>query len=202
MKKILMLSIVSLSLTACINRDNQYDYLETPMPNQVADLQDNDRDGVINARDMCTETPKDAEINNDGCGFIITSTDKLGLYVLFANDSSEIQPLFDGQIRQMAEFLKLYPEASIEIQGYASKVGSEEHNLVLSKRRADTVEKRIEYFGIEPNRVTIIGYGESHLESFGDDEISHARNRKVIANVVGYKGDIKKQWTIFTRLPK
>ncbi|EGU39541.1 putative outer membrane protein [Vibrio ichthyoenteri ATCC 700023] len=202
MKNILTFSLISLSLTACVNRDNQYDYIETPRASQVADLQDDDRDGVINARDLCTETPIETQIDNDGCGLIITSSEELGLHILFENDSSEISPLFEGQIRQMADFLKQYPETSIEIQGYASKVGNADYNLALSKQRAIAVDKKIESLGISADRVTIVGYGETHLEDLGDDEISHARNRKVVANVVGYKGDILKEWTIFTRLPK
>ncbi|EGU31433.1 putative outer membrane protein [Vibrio sp. N418] len=202
MKNILTLSIISLSLTACVNRDSQYDYIATPVPTQVADLQDDDNDGVINARDLCTETPLSSKIDNDGCGLVVTSSEQFGLHILFANDSSYIQPLFNNQIRQMSEFLKQYPETSIEIQGYASKVGNAEYNLALSKQRAIAVDERIESYGIPADRVTIVGYGETHLEDFGDDEISHARNRKVIANVIGYKGDVVKEWTIFTRLPK
>lgn len=202
MKNILTLSLVTLSLTACVNRDNQYDYIETPQPNQVADLQDDDTDGVINARDLCTATPDESEINNEGCGIIITSSNERHLHILFSNDSADIQPIFSSQIRQMVEFLELYPETSIEIQGYASKVGNEEYNLALSKRRAEAVDRRIESMGIAADRVTVVGYGETHLEYDGDDEMSHARNRKVTASVVGYQGDIKKEWTIFSRLPK
>lgn len=31
---------------------DEYDYRPTPLANQIADLQDDDRDGVINARDL------------------------------------------------------------------------------------------------------------------------------------------------------
>lgn len=37
--------------------NDEYDYIETPVPNQTFDLLDDDRDGVINARDMCPGTP-------------------------------------------------------------------------------------------------------------------------------------------------
>ncbi|WP_246335910.1 OmpA family protein [Vibrio marinisediminis] len=186
----------------CVSGDAEYDYIATPVPQQVADLTDDDSDGVINARDLCTSTPRESEINNDGCGKIAKSSETLGMHILFDNDSSEILPIFADQIRQMSEFLKQYPETSIEIQGYASKVGQEDYNLALSKRRAEAVEVRLESYDISPERVRIVGYGESKLEDFGDDELSHARNRKVVASVVGYRGEVVKEWTIFTRLPK
>ncbi|MEF1308385.1 OmpA family protein, partial [Vibrio owensii] len=50
--------------------------------------------------------------------------------------------------------------------------------------------------------VTIVGYGDTVLASPGTDETSHELNRRVTATVVGYKGEVKKEWTIFTTLPK
>jgi hypothetical protein len=32
--------------------------------------------------------------------------------------------------------------------------------------------------------------------------VSHARNRRVTASVVGFKGEVVKEWTVFTTLPK
>ncbi len=201
-KKIMTLSAITAALSGCVFGDHQYEYLATPTPEQVADLMDQDSDGVINARDLCTSTPEGSEITNEGCGRIVKSSESLGIHILFANDSSEIMPIFEAQIRQMADFLQEYPETGIEIQGYASKVGADEYNLALSERRALAVEQELESYDIDPNRVKVIGFGETLLEDDGDDELSHARNRKVIANVVGYKGDVVKEWTIFTRLPK
>ncbi|MEF1164315.1 OmpA family protein, partial [Vibrio parahaemolyticus] len=57
-------------------------------------------------------------------------------------------------------------------------------------------------YGIEPNRVRIIGFGDIHLAEQGTDQVSHALNRRVTASVVGYKGKVKKEWTIFTTLPE
>jgi outer membrane protein OmpA-like peptidoglycan-associated protein len=102
----------------------------------------------------------------------------------------------------MAEFLKKYKTASIEIQGYASKVGSNEYNLELSKKRANEVQSEILQNGIAADRVRIVGFGESRLEKEGDDPTSHALNRRVTATVVGLEEQIVEEWTIFTTLEK
>ncbi|MFG0604477.1 OmpA family protein [Vibrio mimicus] len=180
---------------------DEYDYRATPLANQIADLQDDDNDGVINARDLCPDTPRGSEIDNDGCGTFVKSSQMQQLHILFANDSSAIEPAFLTQIRQMAEFLKTYPSTSIELQGYASKVGGAEHNLALSKQRSEAVREQLLRYGITPNRINIVGYGDSVLEADGTDDVSHARNRRVTATVVGYKGEVVKEWTIFTTLP-
>ncbi len=101
----------------------------------------------------------------------------------------------------MAEFLQTYPSTSIELQGYASKVGSAEHNLALSKQRSEAVRDQLLRYGVAPERVNIVGYGDSVLEVEGTDDVNHARNRRVTATVVGYKGEVVKEWTIFTTLP-
>ncbi|WP_104027799.1 OmpA family protein [Vibrio jasicida] len=181
---------------------DEYDYMPTPDAQQIADLQDDDNDGVINARDLCPGTPVTSEIDNDGCGEYIKASEKMQVRVLFANDSDEINPVFRRQIRELSEFLKEYPSTSIELQGYASKVGGSSHNLDLSKRRANNVRAALLRYGIDTNRVRIVGFGDTHLATEGTDEVSHALNRRVTAYVVGYKGEIKKEWTIFTTLPK
>lgn len=122
--------------------------------------------------------------------------------VLFANNSDVINPVFRSQIKELAEFLKLYPSTSIELQGFASRTGNAKLNLELSQRRADNVKEMLISYGISSNRVRIVGFGDSKLANDGDDEVSHALNRRVVASVVGHKGDIKEEWTIFTRLPK
>ncbi|ELN6932439.1 OmpA family protein [Vibrio navarrensis] len=181
---------------------DEYDYRPTPVADQIDDLQDQDRDGVINARDLCPDTPSTAEVDNDGCGTYIKTTQQMQIRVLFANNSDVINPVFRSQIKELAEFLKLYPSTSIELQGFASRTGNAKLNLELSQRRADNVKEMLVSYGISSNRVRIVGFGDSKLVNEGEDEVSHALNRRVVASVVGHKGDIKEEWTIFTRLPK
>ncbi|RJX72852.1 OmpA family protein [Vibrio sinensis] len=202
-KQLFLITACAAAISTYANADEeQYDYITTPDATQVADLLDDDKDGVINARDLCTGTPRNSQVDNDGCGEIIELEEKLGLHILFPNDSSEIEPLFKNQIEQMSRFLKEFPKTSIEIQGYASKVGKAEYNLNLSKRRALEVERALEQNGIASNRITIVGFGATNLEAQGDDEVSHAQNRKVVASVIGHKGSVKEEWTIFTKKAK
>ncbi|MEZ9146621.1 OmpA family protein [Vibrio sp. 10N.286.52.C3] len=183
------------------NNEDEFEYRALPPVSQIYDLQDDDNDGVINARDLCPDTQIGAEIDNDGCGSYFESSEKKELHILFANNSTEINPVFLGQIRQMAAFLKRYESTSIELQGYASKVGNAEHNLKLSKERASHVRRALISNGIQPSRVNIVGHGDSEFSS-DDTQINHALHRKVVASVVGFKGNIKEEWHIFTKIKK
>lgn len=202
--KILLLTLIFLPIYQSSAEENsdKYPYITLPKAEQSFDLHDQDFDGVINARDKCPGTPRDAKIDNDGCGSAIKSSQSQKLHILFPNDSSEIPPVFLNQIRQMSEFLILYPETSIELQGYASKTGESEYNQKLSEERSNAVRLQLIRLGVTPNRIRIVGFGDSNLISQGESQISHAQNRRVTATVIGYRGEFLKEWTIFTTLPK
>lgn len=197
----LLLAVLCFQSWADENQD-EYEYIATPKANQVADLTDDDRDGVINARDLCPGTPLGSQLDNDGCGELVVNKEEGQLHILFENDSSQISSVFASQIESMAAFLNKYPSASIEIQGYTSSVGSPEYNLALSKRRALAVENKLLSYGINKSRVRIVGYGENRLEAKGNDEVSHALNRRVTAKVVGVSKKVVEEWNIFSIIAK
>ncbi|ELB2788667.1 OmpA family protein [Vibrio alginolyticus] len=198
----ILFALGMLAITQHVVAEDEYEYRPVPNAEQIADLQDDDNDGVINARDMCPGTPEGSEVDNDGCGEYIKASDNMQVRILFANDSDEINPVFRRQVRELSDFLKEYPTTSIELHGYASKVGGSKHNQDLSERRARNVRQALLSYDIEPSRVRIVGFGDTHLAQQGTDEVSHALNRRVTASVVGYKGEIKREWTIFTTLPE
>jgi outer membrane protein OmpA-like peptidoglycan-associated protein len=199
-KSIYPVLMITLFLTACVSGDK--DYIETPKSDQIANLKDADYDGVINARDICPGTPRGAEIDNDGCAEYVEHSDKKELKILFANDSSEISPIFKSEIRTMAEFLIEYKEASIQLQGFASQQGNAEYNIRLSELRASSVRVALIEYGVEPNRIETVGFGDTLLTAKGDSAVSHALNRRVVATVVGFRGDVVNEWNIFTRKKK
>ncbi|WKY59253.1 OmpA family protein [Vibrio sp. SNU_ST1] len=200
-KTILPLCFVVASSNIMAETNDEFTYRTLPEITQSYDLEDDDNDGVINARDLCIDTQKGAEIDNDGCGSYFESSEQKELHILFANDSAEIKPVFLGQIRQMAAFLKRYENTSIQLQGYASKVGNAEYNLKLSEKRANNVRRALISNGIPPSRAYTVGYGDVGFRD-NDTETNHALNRKVVASVVGFKGNIKEEWHIFTKIGK
>ncbi|MBL4829799.1 MAG: OmpA family protein [Aliivibrio sp.] len=195
--KILFAVISMLIITGCSSSSDTSDNASQPMI-QSADLTDSDHDGVINARDTCAETPKGAAIDNDGCPTIINRSESKNVHILFQNDSAEIAPTFHSEVRKMAEFMKSYPDTTLVLQGFASKSGKSKHNLKLSQQRAETAREALIFQGVEPHRITIVGYGENFLEQEGDSKVAEAINRRVLGTVVGYKGSIQDEWTIFS----
>ncbi|ATF10069.1 OmpA family protein [Candidatus Enterovibrio altilux] len=166
---------------------------------QHHNLLDNDNDGVIDARDLCDDTVTTAMIDNDGCPIYLLIKSDNSLRIQFANDSAIVAHAYSEELDKIAEFLKLYPETSLELQGHTSSPGSKDYNNDLSVQRAYAVKAQIEHRGINADRFSIIGLGEDDLMLEDTTETLQLVNRRVIGHVKGFKGNIKKAWTIFTR---
>lgn len=90
------------------------------------------------------------------------------------------------KLRDIATFLRDDPDKNIVIEGHTDDIGSDEYNLKLSQRRANTVRDYLVIIeGINGDRITAIGYGESRPK-FGNDSAEHrAANRRVEIKVEG-----------------
>ena len=47
------------------------------------------------------------------------------------------------------------------IEGHTDSVGKDDYNMVLSRKRADSVKYKLMEDGIEAGRIATVGYGES-----------------------------------------
>ncbi|MFQ6372440.1 OmpA family protein [Shewanella sp. YIC-542] len=196
MKLLLTSMSVLLLLSACSMRDTVS--MDSPTT-QVYDLNDNDRDGVIEAREKCTGTVTGANVDNYGCGEVRPINERSELKVLFANDSYYIDPQYYSQIQTIADFMKQYPNTKATIEGHCSKVGSYEHNLKLSQNRANAIVSVLhEQFGIGDDRLTAIGYSYDRPVDTSNTALAHKHNRRVIAEVTGEDTMADMKWTIYS----
>ncbi|WP_392339868.1 OmpA family protein [Moritella marina] len=171
---------------------------DPPIAEQSQDQRDFDSDGVVNLRDLCADTPHSAVVDNDGCPTSIKRNEENNVRVLFANDSTAIPETYLPEIQRMADFLDTYPETYIELKGYASPVGRAEYNIALSKRRATKVREQLIAEGVAPQRIKAVGFGDLEPIEAESIEATNTLSRRVVARVVGSKGIIVEEWTIFT----
>ncbi|QWV92953.1 peptidoglycan-associated lipoprotein Pal [Geomonas oryzisoli] len=74
--------------------------------------------------------------------------------------------------------LKATPNVKIRIEGNCDERGSDEYNLALSERRAQSAMKYLVSLGIPASRLSTIGYGEEKPAVAGHDEAAWAKNRR------------------------
>ncbi|RYV03575.1 hypothetical protein SOPP22_04775 [Shewanella sp. OPT22] len=195
MRTLLILAAVA-SLGACSMRDTVDMAGATA---QVHDLNDQDKDGVIVAREKCMSTMTGAEIDNYGCGTVATNKERKELKVQFANDSYYLAPKYYGQLEDIATFMRKFPNTNVVIEGHCSKTGSHQHNLELSKNRAQAVTSVLtEKFSIDPMRLEAIGYSFDKPVDDSESAYAHAKNRRVVAEIQGKDTAAAYKWTIYT----
>ncbi|TNM64834.1 OmpA family protein [Aliirhizobium smilacinae] len=102
--------------------------------------------------------------------------------VTFATGSAEIPMNQASSLRKVADainqVLKKDPSETFLIEGHTDAVGSDDSNLVLSDRRAESVAVVLsDAFGIPPENLTTQGYGEQYLKV--NTEAANQENRRV-----------------------
>jgi len=81
--------------------------------------------------------------------------------VNFETDKEGIKKDALASLDPLYKFLKNKPAVKIEISGHTDNQGSDEYNLDLSQRRANTVKDYLIKKGISKKRIVAIGYGET-----------------------------------------
>ena len=81
--------------------------------------------------------------------------------VLFDFNKSDINPVYDNNFKQVADYLKAYKQIVLRIEGYTDAVGSKAYNQALSLRRAESVSSYLSTkFNISQTRLYVVGFGE------------------------------------------
>ncbi len=88
------------------------------------------------------------------------------------------------QLAVIGTFLAKYPDATAVIEGHTDNVGTEEHNLKLSRERAQSVvDYLVETKHLDRTRLTAVGYGMSRPIADNSTEEGKRQNRRVDAVV-------------------
>jgi peptidoglycan-associated lipoprotein len=82
-------------------------------------------------------------------------------------------------LRSNAEVLKQRSASRVELQGNCDERGTEEYNLALGKRRAESAKRYLADLGIADNRMSTVSFGEENPAVQGSSEQAWAKNRRV-----------------------
>lgn len=99
--------------------------------------------------------------------------------VLFDTNKSQLKPGGAREVKKLAQFLRENPQRNISIEGFTDSQGSEEHNLALSERRANAVKDELVDSGIDAQRITSKGFGESYPVADNGTSAGRQMNRRV-----------------------
>ncbi len=94
--------------------------------------------------------------------------------IYFEFDKSTLTPAAQDNLLRKAEWLRENPDATVTIEGHCDERGTNEYNLALGDRRAESAKSFLIDLGIDPSRLTTISYGEErpvdprHMEEAWD----------------------------------
>jgi len=82
-------------------------------------------------------------------------------------------------LEKAAETLKQQPKLRVVVRGHSDRLGSPEHNLELSRRRATAVEAFLIEHGVAADRISIEALGGKEPIDSNNSPVAWARNRRV-----------------------
>lgn len=103
---------------------------------------------------------------------VLTATFKSDFF--FASGSHTLLPGAQPELDRVANVLNRYPDTMIRVEGHTDTVGRDDYNQALSERRARAVADALYQRGVNPDRISTVGYGETQPISS-----DHAMNRRV-----------------------
>ena len=77
-----------------------------------------------------------------------------------------------------ANWLKRNPQYNLLIEGHCDERGTEQYNLALGDRRANTAKQFLATLGVDAARIRTVSYGEERPFDPGHDDAAWAKNRR------------------------
>jgi peptidoglycan-associated lipoprotein len=98
--------------------------------------------------------------------------------IYFDFDKSNLKPPAVAKLDTVGDFMSKNADAKIRVEGHCDERGTNEYNLALGNRRADSAKKYLINLGVSADRLSTISYGEEKPADPGHDEAAWAKNRR------------------------
>jgi peptidoglycan-associated lipoprotein len=108
--------------------------------------------------------------------------------IYYEFDSTNLAADAQAILTQNAEWLKNNPKSRVEVEGHCDDLGSNEYNLALGAKRAQSAKDFLVNQGIAPERLVTISYGKEAPACFESTDECRVKNRRA-------------RFVIFTELP-
>lgn len=146
---------------------------------------DQDRDGFVDSEDQCPSEPETRNKYEDDDGCPDALPEDLGAFegtlegVNFQIDSASLRASSKRTLDEVVAVLQKYEDTRVQISGHTDSSGSPEHNLALSKDRADAVKAYLVEHGVDEARVETRGAGPDEPIDTNATTQGRANNRRI-----------------------
>ncbi len=123
-----------------------------------------------------------AEVTRVGEGINVTFTEEAGVY--FDTNKADVKGTSAATLDRLAGIFQEYPKTVILVEGHTDSAGSDEYNMDLSRRRAQSVANYLMAKGVDANRFTVKWYGEAQPRADNATAEGKAKNRRVELGII------------------
>ncbi len=98
--------------------------------------------------------------------------------VYFPFDVSAVQADDKPIVEAHGKYLSEHPDRKVRVEGNCDERGSNEYNLALGQRRADSVKKMLELAGAKASQIETVSYGKEKPVCTDHNEACWKQNRR------------------------
>jgi peptidoglycan-associated lipoprotein len=103
----------------------------------------------------------------------------------FGFDEATLSSEAQSALTASADWLKKNGQYNLLIEGHCDERGTEQYNLALGDRRANTAKEYLATLGVDAGRIRTVSYGEERPFDNGHDESAWGKNRRAHLVLVG-----------------
>jgi len=104
--------------------------------------------------------------------------------IYFDYDKYNVKPEYKSVVKKEADYLKANKDAKVTIEGNCDERGTNEYNMALGQRRADSAAKALKAAGIDAKRIKTVSYGEEKPVCKEAVEACWSKNRNAMFYVM------------------
>ena len=119
------------------------------------------------------DTIDTAAASNERTSYVVLQED-----IFFEFDKATLTEPAIEILTQNGKWLRINSDVSIVIEGHCDARGTNDYNLALGDRRAESVKNFLADLGIDRTRISTISYGEERPAVLGHNEAAWAKNRR------------------------
>jgi len=98
--------------------------------------------------------------------------------VYFSLDDFSLSEMAKENLMENAAWMLNNPQKRIMIEGHCCELGTNEYNLALGQRRADSAKRYLLSLGVGSGQLSTISYGEERPADRGRYEEAYKKNRR------------------------
>jgi peptidoglycan-associated lipoprotein len=107
----------------------------------------------------------------------------VGDRVFYDLNKSALKAEGQGTLGRQAAWLGKFSSVSVQIAGNCDERGTQDYNIALGQRRANTARDFLVAKGVAASRITTISYGKDRPVALGSNEAAWTQNRNAITSV-------------------